>query len=61
MTTKDRNTIIMRCIKRGLRVKLIAESMGLTEKQVLNIIKKEEENGKTKVISNWRREKKSKN
>lgn len=52
MTTKDRNTIIMRCIKRGLRVKLIAESMGLTEKQVLNIIKKEERNGKTEVISN---------
>lgn len=52
MTTKDRNTIIMRCKKRGLRVKLIAECMGLTEKQVLNIIKKEERNGKTEVISN---------
>lgn len=52
MTTKQRKTIIMRCRKRGLSVKLIAECMGLTEKQVLNIIKKGEENGKTKTISN---------
>ena len=52
MTTKERNMIIMRCHRRGLSVRLIAECMYLTEKQVLNIIKKEEGNGKTKVISN---------
>lgn len=41
MKTIDRNTIIMRCYKRGLSVKFIANEMYLTESLVKKIIKQE--------------------
>ena len=52
MTTEQRITIIMRCYNRGLKPKLIAECMGLTEKYVTNIINREVKNAKKDNISN---------